>query len=53
MGTLWSGPVQSGGPGPVGLIPVGPVLVGLVPVGPGAVGPVPVRKGGGQSFQVS
>ena len=33
------GPVRSGGPVPVGLVPVGPapvgpVLVGLVPVGP-------------------
>ena len=34
------GPVQSGGPVPVGLVPVGPVPVGPVPVGPVLGGPV-------------
>ena len=42
------GPVRSGGPVPVGLVPVGPVPVGLVPVGPVPVGPVPVKQCGPQ-----
>ena len=37
------GPVRSGGPVPVGLVPVGPVLVGPVPVGLVPVGPANSR----------